>query len=290
MPSSSAASASAPLSSDCILEVSDLSKQFGGVRALSNYNLSLRRGELLGLIGPNGAGKTTAFNLLTGVLKPTSGSIVFEGKALTGRPAHHFATAGISRTFQNIRLFRDLTVLDNVKAGLHMRHGTGVVATVLGLPTWRRSERTITQRAMELLALTGLDDIALVVAGDLSYGDQRRVEIARALASEPRLLLLDEPAAGMNPQETETLTGMIRHIHRQFDLTLVVVEHDIRLVMSLSDRVQVINRGEMLAIGTPEVIQRDPHVVEAYLGTGRKSRKRRGRRGAEGKEARHAGA
>ena len=255
-----------------LLEATGLGKRFGGVVALSGYRLRLARGELLGLIGPNGAGKTTAFNLLSGVLRPSSGRIVFAGRDVTGQPAHRFAALGIARTFQNIRLFRDLTVEENVMAALHGRHGAGLAATLLGLPAFRRAEREIAAEARRLLAMLGLERLAQHRAGDLAYGDQRRVEIARALATEPALLLLDEPAAGMNPREMAELVALVARLHRELGLTVILVEHDVKLVMGLCRRVQVLNRGEVLAIGTPEEVQGDPAVIEAYLGSRRRER------------------
>jgi branched-chain amino acid transport system ATP-binding protein len=260
-------------SDDPILDVSGLAKSFGGVAALVGYDLRLARGELLGLIGPNGAGKTTAFNLLTGVIHPSRGHIAFEGREITGLSAPRFAALGIARTFQASRLFRDLSVLENVSTALHMRHGAGLSATLLGLARFRRAERLIRDRARELLALLGLEAVLGERAERLPYGDQRRVEIARALATEPRLLLLDEPAAGMNPRETAALMKTIAAVHRDFGLSVILVEHDMKVVMGLCPRIQVINRGKVLLTGTPEEIQNDPAVIEAYLGRRREARR-----------------
>ncbi|WP_245259014.1 ABC transporter ATP-binding protein [Salinarimonas rosea] len=259
-----------------ILGVRDLSKSFGGVTAISGWCLDLARGEILGMIGPNGAGKTTAFNLLTGVLAPSSGRIVLHGRDLTGSGPEAFARGGISRTFQNIRLFQDLSVWENVAVGLHMHEGPGWIATVIGLPSARRRERTIREKAEALLETVGLAGMGSRRAGDLPYGLQRKVEIARALATGPSVLLLDEPAAGMNPSETAHLTETLRAIaraarsHAGEPVTMVVVEHDMRLVMSLCTRVQVLDRGVLLADGAPAEIQRDERVIAAYLGSGRK--------------------
>ena len=260
----------APVVGRPLLEVSGLTKRFGGVEALADYHLRLDRGELLGLIGPNGAGKTTVFNLLTGVSRPSAGRIAFDGRDITGRAAHRFAAFGIARTFQNVRLFRDLSVLENVMAGLHRRHGSGLWPTLLGLPSFRQAEREIRDRGRDLLARLGLEAFAGLRAADLAYGDQRRVEIARALATEPVLLLLDEPAAGMNAQETAALVEMISGIHRDLGLTVILVEHDMKLVMRLCRRIQVINRGEVLALGSPREVQNDPAVIDAYLGSRRR--------------------
>jgi branched-chain amino acid transport system ATP-binding protein len=257
---------------DFVFEVQGLSKRFGGLLALSDYRLELEQGAILGLIGPNGAGKTTAFNLLSGVLQPSGGRILLHGADLTGAGPEAFALAGIGRTFQNSRLFRDLAVWENVAVGLHMREGPGWLSTVLGLKAARRGEAAIRAAARDFLALVGLAELADQRAGELAYGLQRKVEIARALATRPMVLLLDEPAAGMNPVETEALTTTLRelaHSVRTPDgapLTMIVVEHDMRLVMSLSTRVQVLNRGVLLAEGTPSAIQEDPAVLEAYLG------------------------
>jgi branched-chain amino acid transport system ATP-binding protein len=259
-----------------LLEVRDLGIRFGGVVALNNYQLDLAHGELLGLIGPNGAGKTTVFNLLSGVLRPSAGRILLGGRDITGAPAHRFAGLGIARTFQNIRLFRELSVRENVMAALHRRHGPGLITTLLGLPALHRAEREIADEAERCLARLGLEALAGMRAGDLAYGDQRRVEIARALASEPSLLLLDEPAAGMNPQEMVELVGLIGRLHQELGLTIILVEHDMKVVMGVCRRIQVLDRGEVIAIGSPEEVQNDPAVIESYLGTRRRGAARAG--------------
>jgi branched-chain amino acid transport system ATP-binding protein len=254
---------------EAVLEAVGLARSFGGVVALRDYAIRIEAGDLIGLIGPNGAGKTTVFNLLSGVLRPDAGRIYWRGTEVTDRPTHALARLGLARTFQNIRLFPDLSVIENVMAGLHMRHGEGLLATLLALPRFRRAETAIRRRAQETLELAGLEALAAIRAGDLAYGDQRRVEIARALATEPQVLLLDEPAAGMNPSETQAVVALIRRVHADLGLAVLVVEHDMRLIMNLCRRIQVLDRGRFLAAGTPEEIQADAAVVAAYLGTRR---------------------
>ncbi len=252
-----------------MVEARGLTRRFGGLVAVDDYELRLAKGDLVGLIGPNGAGKTTAFNLLTGVLKPTAGAIFVRGVDLTGKKPHVLARAGLARTFQNIRLFNDLSVRENVMAGGHMRYGASLAATLGLLPAFWRSETGIADRATQIITRLGLAHLLDRRAGDLSYGDQRRVEIARALATEPAALLLDEPAAGLNPSETKVLGELIRKINDELGIAVLVVEHDMRLVMGLCRRVQVLNRGRLVAEGTPESVQSDQAVIEAYLGTRR---------------------
>jgi branched-chain amino acid transport system ATP-binding protein len=252
---------------DALLQAQGLDKDFGGIRALHGYGVSIKDGELLGLIGPNGAGKTTVFNLLSGVLKPTSGRILFGGEDVTSFRPDQSARLGIARTFQNIRLFAGLSVKDNIMVAFHMRQGKGFWSTLLGLPSQRRSERDMSDRAIEILSQLDLAGLMNEMAGNLPYGLQRRVEIARALAAGPKLLLLDEPAAGLNPQETQELIEFIRDIHRRLSLAIFLVEHDMSVVMSICERIQVLDQGQVLAEGLPEAIRNDPRVITAYLGT-----------------------
>lgn len=258
-----------------LLAARGLGIAFGGVVALKDLNLSVAEGDLLGLIGPNGAGKTTAFNLLTGVLPASRGEIRFAGQKVTRTTPERRARLGMTRTFQNIRLFDELTVLQNVMAGAHARHGASTFAALFGAPALKRSEVLIREKAQAVLARVGLADLAGRRADALSYGDRRRVEIARALASEPRLLLLDEPAAGMNEREKAALSELITRLNVDDGLTVVLVEHNVRMVAGLCRRLVVLNKGECLAEGATETVLRDPEVVAVYLG------RRRGRAEAE---------
>ena len=239
---------------------------FGGLKAVDNFSLELQENELSGLIGPNGAGKTTIFNLLTGVYRPDNGSIRLDGKELTGKSIIEINQAGIARTFQNIRLFSNLSVLDNVKAGLHNHHSYSTFEGIFRLPRYRAQEKEMNRRAEELLSVFHLEQMAEVKAKNLPYGSQRKLEIARALATEPKLLLLDEPAAGMNPNETAELMETIQLVRKRFHMTILLIEHDMKLVSGICERLTVLNFGKLLKQGDTQEVLHDPEVVKAYLG------------------------
>ncbi len=249
-----------------LLEINNLSIQFGGLRAVDDFNLTVEQGELYGLIGPNGAGKTTVFNLLTGEYKPTEGVILLDGKDITGKSAIEINRAGVARTFQNIRLFKQQSVLDNVKIGLHNRYPYSAVSAVLRLPSYYATEKQMNEKAMKLLHVFDLDGEANTLSSNLPYGKQRKLEIARAMATEPKLLLLDEPAAGMNPNETEELMEDIRYIRENFGMTILLIEHDMRLVSGICEKLTVLNFGRILTQGETKEVLADPEVIKAYLG------------------------
>jgi branched-chain amino acid transport system ATP-binding protein len=249
-----------------LLEVASMTRRFGGLVAVNEVSFAVRRGEIFGLIGPNGAGKTTLFNLITGLTPPSSGTLTFDGANITGLRPHRIAAKGIARTFQNIRLFGELSALQNVMIAQHVHTRSGVFAGVFGLPPAPGEEREVRRAAIELLELVGLADRAQVKARNFAYGDQRRLEIARALALRPRVLLLDEPAAGMNSNEKHVLTAFIREMRDRFDLTVLLIEHHVPLVMNLCNRIAVLDFGQLIALGDPAKVKNDPAVVEAYLG------------------------
>ena len=249
-----------------LLDVKNLTKHFGGLTAVGDVTLELNEGELVVLIGPNGAGKTTLFNLLTGVYEPSEGTVTLDGHLLNGKAPYKIASLGLGRTFQNIRLFKDLTVLDNVLIAFGNHHKPHTFASFFRLPAFYKNEEDLKNKALDLLKIFDLDKEAETLAKNLAYGQQRRLEIVRALATEPKILFLDEPAAGMNPQETAELTELIRRIKNEFNITIMLIEHDMSLVMEVTERIYVLEYGRLIAHGTPDEIKSNERVIEAYLG------------------------